>query len=651
VTDRQLRNRHHLGIDALLLALGGLAAYTLRFEGLGWLDAWGGNAATFLVVSIPVRLGVFYLFGMYRSLWYLASVSELDRVLRAGIVAGTLSTLFGAIVLPMLGWLDVRVPLGVLGLDFALTCGSVALSRFLPRLLWWRKGRRATAHGERVLIVGAGQAGQMTARELNGNPRLQLTPVGFVDDDVSKHGQHLMGIPVMGALADLPAILLRHSVNQLIIAMPASPGSVVRDVVRAALDAGVHTRTMPGLYEILSGKQGVSHLRDVEIQDLLRRAPIDTDVRAMRKLVSGRQVVITGAGGSIGSELCRQIARLGPSHMLLLGHGENSIFEIVEELRERVPTLRFSCVIADIRDRPRIEATFQRFRPHVVFHAAAHKHVPLMEENIMEAVTNNVIGTQVVVNAAVRAGTPNFVLISSDKAVRPSSIMGATKRIAEQITQIAAETYGHHYVSVRFGNVLGSRGSVVPTFLRQIRAGGPVTVTDPDMTRYFLTIPEAVQLVMQAATLGAGGDVFVLDMGEPVRIADLARDLIRLSGLQEGRDVEICYTGRRPGEKLYEEVFFQGEEVVATSHPKVLSARNLDVSADAEGTIDRLVRSAARNASDEELVSYLRYLVPEFQRPQDEGIVGNLDVHIERSAARERADAELRASQDARLRA
>ena len=618
VTERRLRNRHHLLIDALLLSLGGIAAYSLRFEGSSWIEAWGTNAAVFLAISIPLRLGVYYLLGMYRSLWYLASVAELERVLIAGVVAASASTALGLFLLPAVGLLASRVPLGVLGLDFVLTCGAVAISRLFPRVAWWRAHRRAMAHGERVLLVGAGQAGQMTTRELLGNPQLGLTPVAFVDDDVSKHGQHLMGLPVVGPLAELSSVLERHAITQIIIAMPSAPGTVLREVVRMATDAGVQTRTVPGLYEILSGKVGVSQLREVQIEDLLRREPIETDIRSVRKLVSERDVMITGAGGSIGSELCRQIARLSPARLILLGHGENSIFEIAQELRESFPKLRLTCVIADIRDRARIEATFVRLRPFVVFHAAAHKHVPLMEENVIEAVTNNVIGTQSVVRAAVQAGTPNFVLISSDKAVLPSSVMGATKRVAEQIVQLAAETSGLHFVAVRFGNVLGSRGSVVPTFLRQIRAGGPVTITDRDMTRYFLTIPEAVQLVMQAATLGSGGDVFVLDMGEPVRIADLARDLIRLSGLQEGRDIEICFTGRRPGEKLFEEIFFDGEQVLATSHPKVLSARNLDVTDDADSKIDMLVRAAERNAGDEELISYLRYLVPEFQRPQDE---------------------------------
>lgn len=614
MSEPRLRNRHHLLIDAFLLCVACVLAYSLRFEGTSWIGTYGRDAATYLAVSLPIRLAIFYSLGMYSQLWYMASVAEMERVLFAALVGATASSALALVLLPELGLLSTRLPLGVVGLDALLGTGALAVSRFLPRVAWWRSHRRASAHGERVLIVGAGQAGQMTVRELHANPQLGLTPVGFIDDDRAKHGHRLMDLPVLGAIADLPRILERYAVTQLVIAMPSVPGSVVREVVRIALEAGVGTRTVPGLYEILSGRVGVSNLREVEIQDLLRREPIRTDLAAVHGLVTRRTVMVTGAGGSIGSELCRQISRLDPARVILLGHGENSIFEIAQELREQTPQLRMSCIIADIRDRGRITDVFDRTRPDVVFHAAAHKHVPLMETNVVEAISNNVLGTWNVVMAAAEVGTPNFVLISSDKAVRPSSVMGATKRAAEQITQLAAQRFGQHFVSVRFGNVLGSRGSVVPVFLRQIRAGGPVTITDPEMSRYFMTIPEAVQLVMQAATLGCGGDVFVLDMGEPVKIADLARDLIRLSGLQEGRDIEIKVTGRRPGEKLFEEIFFSGENIVPTSHPKVLSARNLDVTPNAAERIEALIRVSQQGAGDAELLAALRGIVPEYTR-------------------------------------
>jgi FlaA1/EpsC-like NDP-sugar epimerase len=565
----------------------------------------------------------------------MASVAEMERVLAAGVLGGAASALFALIILPASGVVSARIPLGVVGLDVLLGVGAIAGSRFLPRLAWWRAHRRASADGERIFVVGAGQAGQMTVRELHANPQLGLTPVGFIDDDRAKHGHRLMDLPVLGGIADLPRLLQQYAVTQLVIAMPSVPGSVVREVVRIAHESGVGTRTVPGLYEILSGRVGVSNLREVEIQDLLRRAPIRTDLAAVHDLIAERTVLVTGAGGSIGSELCRQIARVDPARLVLLGHGENSIFEIAQELRDDFPRLAMSCIIADVRDESRIGDVFSRVRPDLVFHAAAHKHVPLMEANIVEAVTNNILGTWNVVTAAADAGTPNFVLISSDKAVRPSSVMGATKRAAEQVAQLAARRSALHYVSVRFGNVLGSRGSVVPIFLRQIRAGGPVTITDPEMSRYFMTIPEAVQLVLQAATQGCGGDVFVLDMGEPVRIADLARDLIRLSGLQEGRDIEIRVTGRRPGEKLYEEVFFGGESIVPTSHPKILSARNLEPPPDALERIEALLRAAHRGATDGELLSALHDVVPEFSRPPLEiDVTTRIDTGVERPPRR-----------------
>ncbi|MGH9422880.1 MAG: UDP-N-acetylglucosamine 4,6-dehydratase family protein, partial [Thermoanaerobaculia bacterium] len=376
---------------------------------------------------------------------------------------------------------------------------------------------------------------------------------------------------------------------------------VIRQVIRTALSAGIQTRTVPSLPEIISKQSSATGLREVEIQDLLRRDAVETDLAAVAELATGETVLITGAGGSIRSELCRQVARLAPSRLVVLGHGENSIFDIFQELSLSFPDVEIMPVIADVRDRSRIAHIFQLYHPHAVFHAAAHKHVPLMEDNVLEAVTNNIQGTRNVVDAAIDTDVQHFVLISTDKAVRPTSVMGATKRVAEQIVQHAAAKYHRNFVSVRFGNVLGSRGSVVPTFLRQIRAGGPVTVTHPEMRRYFMTIPEAVQLVLQAGALGRGGEVFVLDMGEQIKVVDIATDLIRLSGLEVGTDIEITFTGVRPGEKLYEEMFFTAENVLPTDHPKVLRARNGLL---AEGTtkkMETLVRAAAGDRSADEI--------------------------------------------------
>jgi FlaA1/EpsC-like NDP-sugar epimerase len=388
---------------------------------------------------------------------------------------------------------------------------------------------------------------------------------------------------------------------------------VVRELVRSAAEAGVRTRTLPGISDIIAGRLQAGALRDLEIEDLLRREPVKIDLPQVQELATERVVLVTGAGGSIGAELCRQVCRLEPSRLVLLGHGENSIFTIQQELAAHFPHIPLHAVIADVKDESQLERIFDRFGPFTVFHAAAHKHVPLMEENVAEAVLNNVLGTRNILEAASEGGVTHFVMISTDKAVRPTSIMGATKRVAEQLVQMVAESHGRNFVAVRFGNVLGSRGSVVPTFLRQIRDGGPVTVTHPEMKRYFMTIPEAVQLVLQAGALGKGGEVFVLDMGEPVRIADLAADLIRLSGKQVGKDIEIRFSGTRPGEKLYEELFFDAEHAVPTVHPKVLRARNAALPVGVTAVVDDLLGGARQGWPDEELRSLLKRLVPDFE--------------------------------------
>jgi FlaA1/EpsC-like NDP-sugar epimerase len=419
-------------------------------------------------------------------------------------------------------------------------------------------------------------------------------------------------LPVLGTLSSIPSVVKQHDVTDILIAMPRAPGPVVRELVRVAFDAGVRTRIVPGLFEILSERVSVTALREVQIDDLLRREPIQTDLEDVKRMALRRTVLVTGAGGSIGSELCRQLAALEPERLVLMGHGENPIFEINEELIGRGVNCQVVPVIADVRDAKRLNDIFAEHRPFAVFHAAAHKHVPLMESNVVEAITNNVLGTRNLVEAAAAHGTQHFVCISTDKAVRPTNVMGATKRIAEFVVHNAAIRHGRNFVSVRFGNVLGSQGSVVPTFARQIKAGGPVTVTHPDMRRFFMTIPEAVQLVMQAGSLGAGGELFMLDMGEPVRVLDLARDMIRLSGLQEGADIQIEFTGVRPGEKLYEEMFFSHEVAEATEHPKILRAKSGMEQYCGDEAIDELIQMAQNGADARGLRVLLRRLVPDF---------------------------------------
>jgi FlaA1/EpsC-like NDP-sugar epimerase len=434
---------------------------------------------------------------------------------------------------------------------------------------------------------------------------LGLHVVGFVDDDPQKQRLSIHNVPVLGKRTDVPALVKNHAIDQIVIAIPSAPGRDVREIVQICEGAGIMPRTVPGIYELIEGSVSLTHLRPIEIEDLLRRDPVQTDSAAVRELLHGKRVLVTGGGGSIGSELCRQILRARPARLILLGHGENSVFEIQNELlrecrKQQLPPETIHGIIADVRFGERILTIFRQLRPEIIFHAAAHKHVPLMEENPAEAITNNVLGTRNILAAARAVGVQRFVMISTDKAVNPTSIMGASKRTAELLVHEMALATGKPYMAVRFGNVLGSRGSVVLTFKQQIAAGGPVTVTDPEMKRFFMTIPEAVQLVLQAGVLGHGGEVFLLDMGEPVKIVDLARDLIELSGLEVGRDIDIVFSGLRPGEKLFEELFIPGEEYRRTEHQKIFIAANASsfVPADLEESIALLAHAADSNDRD-----------------------------------------------------
>ena len=619
---RSIRNRHILALDTLILVSAVPVLYALRFEGWSWPAEHRTTALVFGVAAPLVCLAIFLASGLYRRLWRYASVAELRLIFRVGVVAALVTVLLGGLLLPAVGASPVRVPFSVLFANAMIVMAAIAAPRLALRVAEWRgtltlAGERVVVGPvrgrQRVLICGAGTAGQLIVKELRTNPRLGMEPVGFVDDDSSKLGHRLSDVPVLGILKDIPRLVRMYQIEVLIIAMPSANGSTIRQVVRLAAGTGVHTQTIPGLSEILSGRVNIASLREVEIQDLLRREPIQTDLSQVGSLATERTVMVTGAGGSIGSELCRQLAAVNPSRLVLLGHGENSIFDILNEIRERFPAVDAVPVIADVRARDRIQRVFAEHRPFAVFHAAAHKHVPLMEDNVVEAITNNVAGTRNVAEAAGAYGAEHFVLISTDKAVRPTSIMGATKRVAEYVVQAVGQRYGRNFAAVRFGNVLGSRGSVVPMFMRQIRAGGPVTVTHPEMRRYFMTIPEAVQLVLQAGALGNGGELFMLDMGEPVKIVDLARDLIRLSGLQEDTDIEIRFSGVRPGEKLYEEMFFSHEVAVPTDHPKILRARQGQNDCPDGALIGELIDLAQGGGSEPEIRMLLRCLVPDFE--------------------------------------
>jgi FlaA1/EpsC-like NDP-sugar epimerase len=411
-----------------------------------------------------------------------------------------------------------------------------------------------------------------------------LSPIAFIDDDPNKKNVSIRGIPVVGGKDVIKEAIRKLSIQKVIIAIPSAPGEMIRRIIDQSLSLGVHAMTLPSMSELLNEDTALRNIRDVQIEDLLRREPVKTNINEVASFVEGKRVLITGAGGSIGSELCRQIMKCHPSEIILLGHGENSVFEIEQELTRRLALSNngsnhktvIKAIIGDIRFKNRVYNIFAEHKPDVVYHAAAHKHVPMMEGNPPEAVSNNIFGTKNLVDVAVETGVKHFVYVSTDKAVNPTSVMGATKRVAEMIVLNAARENNVHYVAVRFGNVLGSRGSVIFTFKQQIASGGPITVTHPDITRYFMTIPEAVQLVLQASVLGSGGEIFILDMGEQIRVIDMAKDMIKLSGYDEGKDINIIFTGLRPGEKLYEELIVPGEKYEKTTHEKILIAMHGD---------------------------------------------------------------------------
>jgi FlaA1/EpsC-like NDP-sugar epimerase len=610
----RFRNRHFFLLDLAVLVAAAYLSFVLRLERFH-PDSYFPAYILFTTVILVVFPILFRRMGIYARYWQYASIDEM--MLLTGTV--TLMTLIVTVIAyPLSSFffnsypVPRSIPLIFLLLALAFTAGPRLIARSTSRLKQGMDRRNRTIVRP-VLIVGAGQAGKTIAHELLNNPQLGLDAVGFLDDNPAKGGIKILGIPVLGSLATLPRILASHNIQQVIIAMPTAPGKVVRNIRAVCETHQVQTRIIPGLYELIDGTVNIHKLRDVKIEDLLRRDPIQSDIAPVQALLTGKRVMVSGGGGSIGSELCRQIAHCAPERLIILDHAENSLYYILNELKGRHPTLRLDSTIADVRNRADLDKIYAHFQPDVVFHAAAHKHVPLMEANPSEAVTNNVKGTRNLVELAAAHGVEQFVMISTDKAVNPTSVMGATKRTAERIVQSVAKATGRPYVAVRFGNVLGSSGSVVPLFQQQIAAGGPVTVTHPDMTRFFMTIPEAVQLVLQAATLGKGKEVFVLDMGEPVKILDLAHDLITLSGLRPGEDIEITFTGMRPGEKLYEELVSDGEIYIPTRHSKIRMLRDTNGFNPVTlfANIETLV-AAAEARNDEAIRPLLKVIVPDY---------------------------------------
>ncbi len=569
-----LRNRYVLYGDLVLTVVSVMGSFALRLD-VAQLPYYFPAVVTMCAVALLLKVPTYYFFGLYRRVWIYASTREL-RLITAAVTVGSVLTSALMLALVALHLVVPGMPRSALGIDWLLSLVLIGGSRFALRILAEESGAPRNGKTRRALIVGAGDAGALVARELQRSSQLNLVPVGFLDDDPAKQNQEIHGVRVIGFVRDLADRLESERVDEVILAIPSAPGRLVRSVSDVCRLKGVSSRTMPGLYELIGGKVSVNRLREVDITDLLRREPSRIDEEMIGQALGGKRILVTGAGGSIGRELSRQIARWGPAELVLLGHGENSIFETVLELRDDYPALSLAPIIADVKDKSRLVTVLREHQVQVVFHAAAHKHVPLMQANVEEAVLNNVFGTRNVVETAVECKAERLVLVSTDKAVRPANVYGATKRLAEMIVLEAAKRTGCAFSVVRFGNVLGSRGSVIPLFKRQIAAGGPVLITHPDMQRYFMTIPEAVHLVLQAAAMGRGGEAFLLDMGKQVKILDLAEDLIRLSGLEPGRDIEIEFTGIRPGEKLSEELWEADKRYDKTTHPDIVRSEHED---------------------------------------------------------------------------
>ena len=615
IFSKRIRNRYLLFGDIFLSLVSVLGSYIIRLELINMFPTYVQSLLWMLGVVVVVRPLVYYFFGIYLRLWRYASIRELLLILSAVttasvIISGIMLGLFLSNVFP-------GFPRSVLIIDWLLSIMFAGGLRFIFRLMAENPSLAAKGNlirsrrNKLVLVIGAGDAGAMVVRELQKNPQLSMKPIGFLDDDPAKKDSKIHGVPVLASLEQIGYILELQNVDEVIIAIPSAAGKIVRKVTEVCRRKGVAFRTMPGLYELLGGDVSVSRLREVDIFDLLRREPVRMDTEALGESLENRVVMVTGAGGSIGSELCRQIARLSPAKWLMLGHGENSIFSALLSLKERFPMLEIVPLIADVRDVPRLSVIFDRWAPEVIFHTAAHKHVPLMESNVEEAVTNNILGTQNIVKTALEHDIARLVMISTDKAIRPVSVMGATKRIAEMLVLDAARRFECAFTIVRFGNVLGSRGSVVPRFKRQIAAGGPVTVTHPEMKRYFMTIPEAVHLVLQASSMSKGGENYILDMGEPVKILDLAEDLIRLSGLEPGKDIEIVFSGIRPGEKLSEDLWDKGFAYSPTSHPDIHQVDSEEIITST--ALDDIVKNLillAREGKSEEILSLLSETIP-----------------------------------------
>lgn len=598
----RLRNRASAFIhDILMIPIAWAGAYWFRFN----LESIPPEFLTLALQTLPIVIAIqavlFWQFGLYRGIWRFASMPDLMRIIK--------SVVFGTALVAVVLFLATRmegIPRSVFPIYALLLVGLLGGPRFAYR--WWKDRRLYQKEGTKALVVGAGRAGEMLVRDLLRDANREYEPWAFVDDDPKKRGQDIHGIRVVGPVEDI--VEMADDVDVILIAVPSATSQQMRRIVGLCERAGLPFRTLPQLGDFVSGRATVQALRQVNIDDLLGREAVVLDKEVLSRSSRGKTILVTGGGGSIGSELCRQIARLGPAQLIILDHSEFNLYSIDLELRASFPAVRVLPILGDAGDEVAVDALLRQQRPNVVFHAAAYKHVPMLEGQVRSAVMNNVLATRKLARLASQHKCESFILISSDKAVNPGNIMGATKHIAELYCQSLNDRSETQFVTVRFGNVLGSAGSVIPLFQKQIAGGGPVTVTDPDVTRYFMTISEAAQLILQASSVGKGGEIFVLDMGEPINISYLAEQLILLSGKKPGEDIEIVYTGLRPGEKPFEELFHQSEELIETAHPKTLLARSRKVDLAAlDAMFDRLANAAGSNDEPE-----MRRLIEELVR-------------------------------------
>ena len=608
--------RNHINYRAFLkIVIDGLAwslitffAFYLRLENS--VFTYADDILKVSMIIIPFKFLIIVLNGHYKLSWRYSTFMDFRK---PAVSILYLTIVYYFVVILFYG--RILIPRTVPMIDAALTLIAFLMIRMTAQITNRRKYSVSNGNSgnKKIIIAGAGDSGTMIAKEMLRHPETGMKPIGFLDDDTQKQNQQIAGIRVLGKIPDLKAILVNNTVDEIIIAMPSESGDVIRKILEMANDSNIHCRTIPGLHEIISGVVSINQLREVQVEDLLRRKPVELNTDRINNYIKGKKVLVTGAGGSIGSEIVRQVCSFLPSRITLLGRGENSIHEILKECKQDYRFMKIDSIITDVRDIVSLEKVFNDIQPEVVFHAAAHKHVYLMEDNPAQAILNNVLGTKNLVQLSLKYNVKTFVNISTDKAINPTSVMGASKRVAEGIVEKASLEADDTqcFVSVRFGNVLGSRGSVVPIFNEQIKKGGPITITHPDMIRYFMTIPEASQLVLQAGALNMNGAVFVLDMGEPVKIVDMARDLIRLSGFEPDVEIKIKYTGIRPGEKLYEELLNPEEGTNVTQHEKIFIAKKNSNLKNFDDKLDKLAL-AAESGEPVAIKKMLKKIVPTY---------------------------------------